>query len=422
MDQLLPYSPWLIAMGILVLCSGFFSASEAALFYLGSKDRAEMAKGSRTQRMAVALLADSDRLLTAVLFWNLSINLVYFTISSIICIRLKEAGMSTTAATFALGTLLILIVLSEMLPKSLCVLKPRLAAAWLTVPLTPMVRIIDPILPGLRLANLLSRRLLFPNFKAEPYLCVGDLERAVQLSTSDAALLEQEQNVLQNIVSLSEIRADELMRPRTQFMSFRPPVSFSDLNGKMPPSGYLLVTEPDSDEVASAIDLRSLSSIPTDHLEYHAEPVVYIPWSTNVAEAFEAMRDRDRQVAVVVNEYGETIGVLTFEDILDTIFSHAPSRSKRLLKRMPIRQHAPDVWQVTGMTSLRRLVKHFGVEPPPPGKSVTVAGVVQEILERFPEPGDTCRWGPFCFEVVKVPKKGQIVVRLTLQSDKEDET
>ena len=92
---------------------------------------------------------------------------------------------------------------------------------------------------------------------------------------------------MQKIVSLSDIRVDELMRPRTRFMSFRPPVSFADLNNTMPPSGYLLVTEPDSDEVASAIDLRSLSSIPAEHLEYHAEAVVYIPWSTNVAEALE---------------------------------------------------------------------------------------------------------------------------------------
>ena len=421
MYQLLPYSPWLIAMGILMLCSAFFSASEAALFYLSRKDRAAMGKGSRAQRTAVSLLDDPDRLLTAVLFWNLLVNLVYFTISSIICIRLKETGNTTAAASFALATLLALIILSEMLPKSLCVLKPRAAAALLAFPLSPMVRLADPIIPVLRTANLLSRRLFFPKFQAEPYLRVGDLERAVQFSTSDAALLEQEQNVLRNIVSLSEIRADELMRPRTQFKSFRPPVSLSDLDGAMPPSGYLLVTEPDSDEVASAIDLRSLSNIPSEHLEYHATPVVYAPWSTNVAEAFETMRARDRLVAVVVNEFGETIGVLTFEDILDTIFSHAPSRSKRLLKRMPIRRHAPGVWQVTGMTSLRRLVKHFGVQPPP-GKSLTVAGVVQEILERFPEAGDTCSWGPFRFEIVKVPKHGQIVVRLTLQADEEDDS
>ena len=418
MSSLLPYMPWLIAMGLLILFSAFFSASEAALFYLGRKDRSAMALGNRAQRMAVALLADSDRLLTAVLFWNLLVNMAYFTISSIVCIRLEATGHATAAASLALATLLTLIVFSEMLPKSLCVMQPRAAAALLAVPLSLTVRAADPILPVLRTAYLLSRRLLFPKFEAEPYLRVGDLERAVHLSTSDAALLEQEQNVLQKIVSLSDIRVDELMRPRTRFMSFRPPVSFADLSNTMPPSGYLLVTEPDSDEVASAIDLRSLSSIPAEHLEYHAEAVVYIPWSTNVAEALETMQHRGRQVAVVVNEFGETIGVLTFEDILDTIFSHEPSRSKRLLKRVPIRRHSPGVWQVTGMTSVRRLARYFQAEPPP-GKSVTVAGIVQEILERFPEPGDQCDWGPFHFKVVDVPNRGQIIVQLTLNKNEE---
>ena len=66
---------------------------------------------------------------------------------------------------------------------------------------------------------------------------MGDLERAVEVSTTNASLLKQEQVVLQNIVLLSEIRADELMRPRTQFLLFRPPVSLADLRGRAPRSG-----------------------------------------------------------------------------------------------------------------------------------------------------------------------------------------
>jgi len=138
-----------------------------------------------------------------------------------------------------------------------------------------------------------------------------------------------------------------------------------------------------------------------------------------VAETLEAMQNRNRQVAVVVNEHGEKIGAITFEDILDTIFSRAPSRSKRLLKRVPIKKLSPGVWQVTGMTSIRRLARHFHVETPA-GKSVTVAGIVQETLERFPQAGDECDWGPFHFQVVEVPARGQIVVLLTLHEDGED--
>jgi len=416
---LIQYSPWLGAMLVLIFCSAFFSSSEAAFFYLHRADHRRMGCGSRAQRTAAALLDEPDKLLTAVLFWNLLVNLAYFTIASIISIQLERDGHATGAGVFAVASLLVMIILSEMLPKSLAVLKPGGLAVAVCAPLAAMVRVLDPVLPVFRVANLLSRRLLWPRFRPEPYLRVGDLERAVELSTTDAALLEQEQKVLQSIVLLSEIRADELMRPRTQFLSFPPPVSLADLQGRMPPSGYLLVSEGDSDEVAAAIALRSLSNIPTEQLEHLARPVVYVPWCTTCAEVLEAMRRQGRQVAAVVNEFGETIGILTFDDILDTIFSRAPSRSERLLRREPIRRVSDGLWHVTGMTSLRRLVRYFGTERPA-SKSVTLAGVVQEMLERLPQPGDECRWGPFKLKVLDVGDRGQLLVELTIADPQED--
>ena len=407
-------------MGVLILCSAFFSSSEAALFYLNRHQRRRLASGNRAQRTCARLLDEPDRLLSAVLFWNLVTNISYFTIASIISIGLETAGHTTEAGAFAVGALLVIIVLSEMLPKSLAVLRPRAVATLVAVPLSVAVRVLDRVMPVLRWVNLVSRRVLWPSFESEPYLRVGDLERAVELSTSDAALLEQEQTVLHRIVSFSEIRADELMRPRTQFLSFRPPVALADLGGRLPPSGYLLVTEPESDEVAGAIALRQLTHIPTERLEEYAEPVAYVPWSTTVAEALETMQRGNRQVAAVINEFGETIGILTFDDVLDTIFSPTASRSQRLLQRVPIRQVAPGVWHVTGMTSLWRLVRHFRVDRPE-SKSLTVAGVVQEALERLPTSGDECRWGPFHFKVIDVTQDGQLLVQLTrLDAGRED--
>lgn len=415
---MIEHLPWLVAMGVLILGSAFFSASEAAWFYLRHEDRRAMARGSRANRMAAALLVDPERLLTAVLFWNLAVNMAYFTIASVTSLQLERGGRGALAGSFAAGSLFVLIVFGEMLPKSLAVLQPGALASWFAVPLTLAVRLIDPALPVFRMAILLSRRVFWPGFQSEPYLRLGDLERAVELSTSDARLLEQEQMLLQRIVSLSEVRADELMRPRTQVIAFRPPVALADLEGRMTPSGYLLITEPDSDEIATAIDLGRLSSVPITHLEHHAEPVICVPWCATVAAALEAMHQRDRRVAAVVNELGETIGVLTFDDVLDTIFTRRSSRSERLLKRAAIQLHAPGMWRVTGITSLRRLARHFDV-PRPASKSVTVGGVVQELLERFPEPGDTCRWGPFQFKVLDVPDRGPLLVELTLPENEE---
>ncbi len=225
--------------------------------------------------------------------------------------------------------------------------------------------------------------------------------------------------MLESIVLLSDIRAEELMRPRTQFLSYHPPVTLADLKARPPSGGYLLVTEADSEEVAAAIALDDVWRIPDGPLDLLAEPVIYVPWSTRAADVLELIRRRKREVAAVVNEFGETIGILTFDDILDTLFSGAPSRSERLLRRDPIRPVAPGVWHVTGMTSVRRLARYFQIDKPAT-HSVTLSGVIQEVLERLPEPGDECQWGPFHFKVLDVPLRGQLLIELTMPAAKEE--
>jgi CBS domain containing-hemolysin-like protein len=406
-------------MLVLLLCSAFFSASEAAMFSLRRAQSRASPPGSRAQQTIAGLLNDPERLLTAVLFWNLLMNLSYFTIGSIISLKLNQADHATAAGAFAVGSLVAIILFGEMLPKSLGVLQSQRLAVWLAIPLAATIRIVNPLLPAFRLATLLSRRLLWPNFTPEPYLHIRDLERAVKLSSADTALVEQEQRVLESIVLLSDIRAEELMRPRTQFLSYRPPVSLADLKARPPSGGYLLVTEPDSEEVAGAIALDDVWRMPDGPLDLLAEPVIYVPWSTRAADVLELIRRRKREVAAVVNEFGETIGILTFDDILDTLFSGAPSRSERLLRRDPIRPVAPGVWQATGMTSVRRLARYFQIDKPAT-HSVTLSGVIQEVLERLPEPGDECRWGPFHFKILDVPRRGQLLIELTMPDAKEE--
>jgi CBS domain containing-hemolysin-like protein len=411
--------PALLTMAVLLLCSAFFSASEAAMFSLRRAQRRELAKGSKAQQIIARLLDDPDRLLTAVLFWNLVMNLSFFTIGSIISLKMQQAGHATAAGAFAVSLLATVILFGEMLPKSLGVLQSQRLAVWLAIPLAATVRIVGPLLPVFRVATLLSRRLLWPNFQPEPYLHVRDLERAVKLSGADATLVGQEQRVLESIVLLSDIRAEELMRPRTQFLSYHPPVTLADLKARPPSGGYLLVTEPESEEVAAAIALDDVWRLPDGPLNLLAEPVIYVPWSTRAADVLELIRRRKREVAAVVNEFGETIGILTFDDILDTLFSGAPSRSERLLRRDPIRPVAPGIWHVTGMTSVRRLARHFQIERPAT-HSVTLSGVIQEVLERLPERGDECSWGPFHFKILEVPLRGQLLIELTMPGGKEE--
>ncbi|MCA9188076.1 MAG: DUF21 domain-containing protein, partial [Planctomycetales bacterium] len=407
MQAIWEVAPWLLGMAVLIAASAFFSGAEAALFCLRWRDRRALASGNRAQRFAERLLHDPDRLLSAVLFWNLVVNLSYFAIASTVGLKLRRDPTvgDLELVAFTVGALLVLIFFSEMLPKSVAVVKAPMISTFVAIPLTVAVRLVDPVMPALRFVNLVSRRVLWPGFQTEPSLALSDLERAIEMSTTDADLAKHEKSLLQNIVSLSDIRTDEWMRPRKQFRAFVPPVRLADLNGELPQGGYLFLGEEDG-SVVSAVNLTRLCDLKVDHLEEHAAQVIYVPWCATVADTLQRFQQEDRDVAAVVNEFGETIGVLTLVDIVETIFGHQPSRVERVLNREPIEPVGDGTWLVATLTNLRSLSRHFDRKLPSSRYS-TVGGVMHETLERIPIPGDRCRWGPFELELLSDVEQGR---------------
>lgn len=406
-------------MAVLAVASGFFSCSEAAMFSLQPDDRRALRTGGAAQRTAIHLLLRPDLLLTGILFWNLLVNVAYFALASVIGIQLQHEGHHAEAGLVAVGALLALIVVSEMVPKIVGVTFARPVASLLGLPLAGAVRTFAPLGPVFSAVLRALRRLLFPKFRVEPYLELSDLEQAISVSTSDEELAAQERLALQNIVLLSDVLAEELMRPRTLYQSFAPPVDLEDLSGQLTRSGYLLVTEPDTDEIAGAIALKYLPTIPRQHLEHFAQPVVYVPWCSTVAAVFDQLQANKREVAAIVNEFGESIGIITLEDLLYTVFENQASRSARLLETSPILPIGENLWRVTGMTSLRRLGRFFDVDLPT-AKSRTVAGIVQEQLERMPLAGDVVRWHRFEFRVTEADPLGRPTVELRLVEPQEE--
>jgi putative hemolysin len=402
---------YFLGMLALTAASAFCSCAEAAIFSLQGDDRRALKSGNAAQRTAIELLHRPDRLLTAILFWNLVFNFGFFIVGSVVEYRLHEERRHTESAILMGASLLGMIVFGEMLPKTIGVQQPRLLSGLTALPLAAMVRTLDPMMPVFAAVNNLLQRLLLPKFEREPYLEISDLERAIELSTDDANLVALEQSALRNIVLLSELPAEELMRPRNQYEVYPAPVHVEHLKGELPATGYLLITEDDSDNISAAIPLKQLAAVPRHHLEHFAQPVVYVPWCATVASIFDELLRQEREVAAVVNEYGETIGIVTIVDVMETIFEDQSSRSARLLATSSIVPVAPDCWHVTGMTNLRRLSRHFDV-PLESSRSVTVAGILQEHLQRIPAEGDELLWSGFYFCVLEAEESGAVKVEL----------
>ncbi len=410
--------PGALSMMVLAAASGFFSSSETALFYLSRDELRAFQVGKPGERVAASLLRNPDRLLTAILFWNLVINLIYFTVSIVVARRLDNEGLSAAAGVYGFLSLVGIIVFGEVIPKSLAISIRKLLAGWVSFPLAAAVRALDPLAPYLQTVTILTRRTIWPNFQSEPYLDTDDLEKAVEATEMSETLIQQERQLLHNVLDLSEITAEEAMRPRGSYLTFEPPVSLSELAGEIPPSGYLLLTQPDSESIESAVPIRNFSVLPQHHLEQSAEEVVVAPWCASLAAVLQLLRSRYCDVAEVTNEYGETIGIVTYEDILDTILDPQPSRAKRLLKRDPVVELSPGQFQAEGITTLRYLCARLDIdfEPSEPGTH-TVAGLLNELLERIPVVGDSIDWSGYRFTVTEVFRPGTFVAEVERQPE-----
>lgn len=406
---------------LLLVASAFFSGCEAAYFSLSLTERRNLAKSKNpSERVASTLLGNSEHLLMGILFWNLVINISFFSLISRMSLTLEgnNAIDGSGIALLAVGSLLSVILFGEFLPKSIGVLYPMIIAKWAAFPLAIALRATRLITPALEVVTEATRRLLWPGLQSEPYLSTDDLNRVVELSADTDSLIETESQVLQNIIQLKEIHVEEWMRPRTQYWTFTPPLSWEQIGKKMTPSGYMLITNLAGDQLVSYVDLRNLPPRESDVLSRHQRPVIVVPWCATIADTFQSLCSQSRRVAVIVNEYGDTVGVLTWEDIFDAILQFQQGRTHRELARAGIRKMADDRWLTTGMTKTRRLERALGIKIED-ADSLTIGGIIQQRLRRLPETGDICEAGGLRLTVLEAGKRGELLIEVTLVPESE---
>lgn len=405
------WGPGLAAMLFLTVLSGFFSASETALFYLSHDELRALRVGRPRERLAARLISDPDRLLTGVLFCNLVCNLTYFAISVMVGHRLVRSGQHAAAGVFSLIGFAALLTFGEVVPKSLGVVYRRNLATLVSYPLTFLLRGLDPIMPPLQKLTRVLRRVFWPNLTSEPSLDANDLERAVEVSHQSEEVVRHERQVLHNILDLSEVPVEEIMRPRGTYLALPASIAITALRGTAPPGDVLVVQDESPDDIRAAVLLSDFTHVPEQNLDAAAEEVVHVPWCAKAAFTLQLLRDNYCSVAAVVNEYGETIGVVTYEDLLDTILNADPSRVRRVWRREPVRDLGDGRWEVEGITTLRYLARKLDIDyDPDEDNAVTVAGLLSEELEALPSTGQEIVWQGWRVRVTEVSGRGRFQV------------
>lgn len=316
------------------------------------------------------------------------------------------------AATVVAVTLLtyLHIVLGEMVPKALALQHAERTSLWITPPVMWVKTALYPLVIGLNGLGNLILRMFGVNRQAAVHHhghTPEELEYLIAESQAGGALRAEAGKLLQELLRFSELTAGEVMVPRVKVVGIPLGASSSDLVSLLRGSTYTRfpVYRQDLDEIVGVVHVKDLLPKLLNGArveETDVRPVPFVPHTAEVDTVLAAMRQEEAQMAVVMDEYGGTAGIITAKDLLDEVVGELHEEVGRPSE---ITLDAQGRLHVAGTVRLEEIGEHLGVDLEHEDVE-TAGGLVLSILERPPRVGDVVTHGGLRIEVTAIEGHG----------------
>ncbi len=405
-----------VALLALLITSGFFSLAETAMMAVNRfrlKHRAE--RGARGARSALALLAETDRLLGVVLLGNNLINAASATLTTVITVRLFGEG----EIALALGTVIVtfgILVISEITPKVIGAAHADRLAPAVSFALRPMLRIATPVVWFVNLFVQGLLRLLFirPASNSGPMLTQEELRSLV---LEGQYFRGKHRAMLANLLDLESITVDDVMTPRSQIHAIDITTEQTRLVNQLATSYHtrLPVYEDELDNIIGTLHLKqvlhlqSAGGIDRKAITSVLRPAYFVPSGTPLLMQLQQFQNDRERLGLVVDEYGDLQGLLTLEDIIEEIigdFTTGAPGPESSLGREPDGSVVAD-----GVALLRTLNRRLGTGFPLDGPK-TLNGLIVEQLGEIPDAGTVVEVAGQALEILHTQDRAIKVVRL----------
>ncbi len=325
------YSDWftfiicLAVTSLLLVCSALFSASENALFSLGPNVLKELKeKEDRTSKTLLYLLYNHKRLLATILLANNFVNVGVVFVSTVIfsnsIFTFEDSPvLGFIVQAFAVTTIIVLF--GEVFPKVYATTRNLMIARAMALPLLYLSRILYPLVFLLENSTgLLEKRIS----KKGHQMSIDDLNRAIDM-TSDARQSENEKDILKGIVNFGNIPVKQIMRSRMDVSALESDLSFAEVMAKIREWGYsrVPVYGENFDDVKGILYIKDLvpHARKTDFNWLSViRPPYFVPETKKLDDLMNEFKAKRVHMAIVVDEYGGTSGLVTMEDVLEEIF------------------------------------------------------------------------------------------------------
>jgi len=385
---------------ILILLSAFFSGTETAFFSLSDiKVKKMLSRKKKNAKLIAKLKSNPQRLLITILIGNNLVNIAAASMATIIVNQIFNS--SVIGITTGIMTLIILIF-GEITPKSLSIKYNEQIACLAAKPLFVIEKFLSPIIWFFE--KIYPKRGL-----RVPAITEEELRIMASVGVQEGTVEKKEAEIIKKVFQLNDITAGDVMTPRSEVYAFKENKKLKSVKIKIinSPFSRIPIYKKNIDQITGILykddALIHLAKSKADDiiLKKIAREVIFVPESMFINELMRVFQTRHIHMAVVVNEYGEVVGIATLEDIIEELVGEIVDEtdiSEELIKRIDKKTIL-----VHGTTEVKHVNDFFNISLDE--KYITISGLIQDKLNRIPKIGEKLKLGNVTLEVKDSTKK-----------------
>ena len=411
-------------MIILVLCSAYFSATETAFSTMNkTRLRALAENGNRRASMALSLVEHYDTLISTILIGNNIVNIALASMGTIFFVdtlRMGDVGATVSTAVITVTVL----IFGEVTPKSIAKDLPERFAMFSA----PGIQFLYWVLLPFNFLFAQWKKLLSKIFrpKEDTKMSQEELLLLVEEVQQEGSIDNTESDLLKNAIEFTELKAEDILTHRVDLAAVPLDADKADIAEKFAQTQFsrLLVYEETIDKIVGVIhqkDFYTVSGITTLPLESLMAPTVFIHQSEKISQLLKTLQKNKTHIAVVLDEYGGTLGIVTMEDILEELVGEIWDEHDEVVE--DFKEIEEGKYRVDCSVNLDDFSQFFSVHIE--SEAVSLGGLVMELHEELPNVGDAVVCEGLEITVAEMDSHRVVaaeVVRLPEEQEPEDDS
>lgn len=393
----------LIIILLCIIMSAYFSATETAFSSLNRIRIKNMAdKGNKRAALVLKLSEDYDRLLSTILIGNNIVNIACASLSTLLFVRLlgEDAGASVSTAV----TTVIVLVFGEVSPKSIAKESPEKFSMFSAPILNFMAVLLTPLnFLFKQWKKVLSR---FFHSSASQGITEEELITIVEEARQDGGIDEQEGDLLRNALEFNELKAADILTPRIDVVGVNVCAGAEEIASVFTETGYsrLPVYQDSIDNIVGILyhkDFYNKIYGTGRGIKDVIRPALFITRHKKISQLLQELQASNHHIAVVIDEFGGTVGIVTLEDILEELVGEIWDEHDEIIRS--VEKLSDDEFLVLGNANVDKLLELLGYDEET--EAVTVNGWIMNELQKLPEKGDSFRFHEWQVSVMEMEER-----------------